>query len=317
MTDPSAARKAAEEILEYTGLELPRTRDGIQAIIERHFPERLQVISESAAACQTVAPPTEYPMTYLWYTLMRGELMRVVPELSEGGDVQKLAMAELRCAEKMLAALSGNSTGAAPAVSTPNSNPEDEFTPKGRVIPDLRKREHLCEWQAVSTPRCPLCGSTELTLYVHEGEVYVHCSETQTHGAIPVETGADFAQFFNPAPSPPRPKIICLCGSTRFIEQFAIQTWELELKGNIVLGCTLLPSWYCPVRDHFAESLGVKEQRDNHHLQKIDLADEVLVLNVGGYIGESTRREIEYAQKTGKPVRYLEGAAPYPQGESK
>src|SRR5579864_1201144 len=82
-----------------------------------------------------------------------------------------------------------------------------------------------------------------------------------------------------------RPKIICLCGSTKFIETFAIKTWELELEGNIVLGCTLLPSGYCPVRDHFAEHIGVKEQRDNHHLQKIDLADEVLVLNVGGYIG--------------------------------
>lgn len=133
-------------------------------------------------------------------------------------------------------------------------------------------------------------------------------------------TGSNFDQCFggletlaepSPAPVPAtpegvRPKIICLCGSTRFIEQFAIQTWELELQGHIVLGCTLLPSWYCPVRDHLAESLGVKDQRDNHHLQKIDLADEVLVLNIGGYIGESTKREIEYATKTGKPINYLE-----------
>ncbi len=103
-----------------------------------------------------------------------------------------------------------------------------------------------------------------------------------------------------------RPRVICLCGSTRFIEMFAVKTWELELEGNIVLGCTLLPSWYCPVRDHFAETLGVKEQRDEHHLRKIDLADEVLVLNVEGYIGESTRAEIAYATRTGKPVNYLE-----------
>jgi hypothetical protein len=103
-----------------------------------------------------------------------------------------------------------------------------------------------------------------------------------------------------------RPTIICLCGSTRFIETFAVQTWELELQGFIVLGCTLLPSWYCPVRDHFAENQGVKPQRDAHHLQKIDLADEVLVLNVGGYIGESTRNEIAYAIAHDKPVRYLE-----------
>jgi cell division protein FtsB len=51
---------------------------------------------------------------------------------------------------------------------------------------------------------------------------------------------------------------------------------------------------------------------DELHKRKIDLADEVLVLNVGGYIGESTRSEIEYARKLGKPVRYLESAANLP-----
>jgi hypothetical protein len=107
-----------------------------------------------------------------------------------------------------------------------------------------------------------------------------------------------------------RPKIICLCGSTKFIEQFAIKTWELELEGSIVLGCTLLPYWYCGVRDHFAEKIGVKGQRDEHHLRKIDLADEVLVLNIGGYIGESTRNEIAYATAHGKPVNYLEPLPP-------
>lgn len=125
--------------------------------------------------------------------------------------------------------------------------------------------------------------------------------------------GLMLTQQFSPLARPKidnRPKIICLCGSTKFIDDFAIKTWELELEGYIVLGCTLLPKWYCPVRDHFAEAQGVKEQRDNHHLQKIDLADEVLVLNLGGYIGESTRNEIAYATKTGKPVKYLEPLPP-------
>lgn len=103
-----------------------------------------------------------------------------------------------------------------------------------------------------------------------------------------------------------RPRIICLCGSTRFIEQFAILTWELEREGNIVLGCTLLPAWYCDVPSHFGERTGTKEQCDALHLRKIDLADEVLVLNIGGYIGESTQREIQHATRTGKPVRYME-----------
>lgn len=110
---------------------------------------------------------------------------------------------------------------------------------------------------------------------------------------------------------PGRPKIVCLCGSTRFIEDFAITTWELETKhGYIVLGCTMLPAWYTGgARSHFAEQQGLKEQRDEHHLRKIDLADEILVLNIDGYIGESTRAEIEYATRTGKPVKYLEPIA--------
>jgi nucleoside 2-deoxyribosyltransferase len=87
---------------------------------------------------------------------------------------------------------------------------------------------------------------------------------------------------------------------------FAIKTWELEREGNIVLGCTLLPMWYCNVTDHFGEATGTKEQCDELHLRKIDLADEVLVLNVDGYIGESTRNEINYAIRQGKPIHYLE-----------
>lgn len=102
-----------------------------------------------------------------------------------------------------------------------------------------------------------------------------------------------------------RPNIVCLCGSTRFIETFAIKTWELEREGNIVLGCTLLPMWYCNVPSHFGEATGTKEQCDELHKRKIDLADEVLILDIGGYIGESTRSEIEYATALGKPIRYL------------
>lgn len=116
-------------------------------------------------------------------------------------------------------------------------------------------------------------------------------------------------EFSRPAPDAAmveRPRIICLCGSTRFIEQFAVQTWELERMGNIVLGCTLLPMWYCQVADHFGEKTGTKDQCDELHLRKIDLADEILVLNFGGYIGESTKREILYAKKHGKPVKYVE-----------
>lgn len=103
-----------------------------------------------------------------------------------------------------------------------------------------------------------------------------------------------------------RPRIICLCGSTRFIEHFAVMAWEIEKGGAIALGCHLLPASYGAAQSHQAEIEGVSDIMDRLHRAKIDLADEVLVLNIGGYIGQSTRGEIEYATAHGKPVRYLE-----------
>lgn len=113
------------------------------------------------------------------------------------------------------------------------------------------------------------------------------------------------------------PKVICLCGSTRFIDIFAVMTWEIETKlGHIVLGCTMLPEWYCQERSHFAEKQGLKGQRDNHHLRKIDMADEVLILNLDGYIGESTKAELVYARNAGKKIWWLEDFKDRPKGES-
>ena len=107
------------------------------------------------------------------------------------------------------------------------------------------------------------------------------------------------------------PKIICICGSTRFIEKMAVLSWELEKEGNIVIGMHLLPINYLDknaldITDNVAESQGVKKDIDELHLRKIDLAHEILVVNIDGYIGDSTRSEIEYAEKIGKPVRFLE-----------
>ncbi len=105
---------------------------------------------------------------------------------------------------------------------------------------------------------------------------------------------------------PDKPKIICLCGSTRFIETFAVLSWEFEKEGAICLGLHYLPSSYTTAKDHLAEAEGVKEHFDNLHKRKIDLADEIFVININGYIGESTRSEIDYATKLGKVIRYLE-----------
>jgi len=103
------------------------------------------------------------------------------------------------------------------------------------------------------------------------------------------------------------PEIVCLCGSTRFMEAFHEVGWQLTLENKIVLSVGV-----CKHTDvnggHGGEMLGpeVADQLDELHLRKIDLADRVWVLNVDGYIGESTRREIQYAEMSGKPITYLE-----------
>ena len=99
-----------------------------------------------------------------------------------------------------------------------------------------------------------------------------------------------------------RMKVITLCGSTRFKEQFLEQQKRLTLEGNVVISVGL----FGHSGDEEVWEPGTKEMLDKMHLQKIDMADEIFVINVGGYIGESTRREIAHAEQTGKPVRYLE-----------
>ena len=97
-------------------------------------------------------------------------------------------------------------------------------------------------------------------------------------------------------------KVITLCGSTRFKDEFLEAQKRLKLEGNIVISVGL----FGHSGDNEVSTEGTKEMLDDMHLRKIDMPDEIFVINVGGYIGSSTRREIEYARKTGKVVRYLE-----------
>lgn len=99
--------------------------------------------------------------------------------------------------------------------------------------------------------------------------------------------------------------VITLCGSTRFKDTFLELLKKLTLEGNIVL----LPGVYVHAGDEEAWEPGRKEVLDDMHRRKIDMSDEIFVVNVGGYIGESTRGEIEYACRNGRAVRYLEEPA--------
>ncbi len=96
--------------------------------------------------------------------------------------------------------------------------------------------------------------------------------------------------------------IVTLCGSTRFKDEFMQVQKQLSLEGKIVISCGL----FGHSGDAEVFVPGMKEMLDDMHLRKIDLADEIYVINPGGYIGDSTRREIAYALSTGKIVNYLE-----------
>jgi len=98
-----------------------------------------------------------------------------------------------------------------------------------------------------------------------------------------------------PSTASTRPPIICLCGSTRFLAEERAAYFAETMKGNIVLS-------HSGMRTPDKVTGG---ELDQLHLRKIDLADEILVLNVNGYLGESTRNEIAYARSQSKPIRFL------------
>lgn len=100
-----------------------------------------------------------------------------------------------------------------------------------------------------------------------------------------------------------QPKKICYCGSLRFLEVFKEMEYQSVLHGNIaLLPCCM----FVDIEREYGLTSDYKRKADELHKRKIDIADEVFVLNVEGYIGESTREEIEYAKSLGKQITYLE-----------
>ena len=99
-----------------------------------------------------------------------------------------------------------------------------------------------------------------------------------------------------------RYKVITLCGSTKFKEEFITVQKRLTLEGYIVISVGL----FGHSGDAEVWEEGVKEMLDDMHKHKIDMADEIYVINVGGYIGSSTMSEIEYAKSKGLPINYYE-----------
>lgn len=94
--------------------------------------------------------------------------------------------------------------------------------------------------------------------------------------------------------------IITLCGSIKFKAEFMKVKEELTLKGNIVF----TPNFFSNMKNVI--TVETKTMLDEMHRQRIDMSDEIFVINFGGYIGESTKSEIEYAKSKGKKISYLE-----------
>ncbi len=96
-----------------------------------------------------------------------------------------------------------------------------------------------------------------------------------------------------------RPEIVCLCGSARFVREMRAANAALTLAGTIVVA---------PGEIDIADIGANKTDLDASHRHKIALADRVLVVNPGGYVGESTRSEIAFARRLGTPVEFTDPA---------
>ena len=103
---------------------------------------------------------------------------------------------------------------------------------------------------------------------------------------------------------PERPEIVCICGSVRFADEMSAANRDLTLAGAIVLAPAVLRH----ADDHDGEPISPEQKvaLGALHLRRIDLADRVVVVNPGGYVGESTSREVAYARAAGKPVSFTE-----------
>lgn len=99
-------------------------------------------------------------------------------------------------------------------------------------------------------------------------------------------------------------KVITLCGSTRFKDEFIKTQRQLTLEGNIVISVGLFGHADAEFKETITPE--IKTMLDDMHKRKIDMSDEIYVINKNGYIGESTKSEIEYAIKSGKKINYLE-----------
>ena len=108
-----------------------------------------------------------------------------------------------------------------------------------------------------------------------------------------------------PQPAEDEAKVVTLCGSTRFEAEFAEVNQRLTMDGCVVISLGMFSLPDLQGYDWAADCSDLKGRLGALHFQKIRMADEVYIVDPGGYVGETTRREIAYAESLGKTVRYL------------
>jgi hypothetical protein len=169
-----------------------------------------------------------------------------------------------------------------------------QHQPKEQRLIDQRQQEHLNRSPWLSPEGCTCRVSLD-------GTPYFTCRRQGCNGNGVACGGYCHDCFAQRMSRPRRPEVVVLCGSTRFYDEFQAANYDLTMAGKIVLtiGCDTKSD----------AGLGITAEQkvalDELHKRKIDMADRVLVLNVGGYIGDSTRSEIEYAKWWKKPIDYL------------
>lgn len=191
----------------------------------------------------------------------------------------------------------------------------DERQRAGGLVQQFFKEDRRVDWgdiielskRILGAGSVPVATSARPQRYEQcDGTCTVDCGHCKGQGP-PVATPTE----------PERPEIVVLCGSTRFKDAFCDEARRLAREGRMVL--TVADLDMRPEARHVNVPIDdeTKARLDWLHKRKIDLADRAHFLNVGGYIGESTRSELEYARSLGKRISFLEpdAASPVPAGQ--
>ena len=191
--------------------------------------------------------------------------------------------------------------------------PDTTMLPQGRRCPDDAKCHHGCNTQEPGAACRRIVRSAEIKqakdgarstlLALIAKWRAVESAFDEPPGGMSL-CASDLEAAINSMPD--APVIVTLCGSTRFKDAFDEAGYRLTMAGKIVLSVGFSPAADGCHGEEIGATPAQKLALDRLHKRKIDMSDEVFVLNVGGYIGESTRSEIEHARKAGKPIYYLE-----------